>query len=252
MLSKPRNLILPRIYVDTNVLVAAILESELPLPQNEAKASFISNSCELLNKWEPTAVHTSNYAVGEFIARGRAEPFSKSYTEMLDIVKNKILSRYQIIDGRVEMERKVLGLSEWPKRWLLAEANFKGEAQSAKGDKIRHDYSRVLAIDGSIAQSRGGGVPHDYREQDYKLTRADSFSYIAPAFEILFFNKASELAIRYGIPFGDAIHLVYLTQERSITHLVTDDDDFHKKKNLLPVKIARPKDLLTRFRRYML
>lgn len=78
----------PRIYLDANVLVSALMESESEWlrehPQEPKALALIKSSRELYDKRESIKLMVSVFSIAEFIAQGRQEKFGhKSVDEML-------------------------------------------------------------------------------------------------------------------------------------------------------------------------
>lgn len=88
-MTTPIKLYVPRIYLDTNILISAILESNQQWKQKHAKEfqgkrEQIESAKEIFHGWEHRMgyLNTSTFAIGEFIGRG-SKQFNKPFKEML-------------------------------------------------------------------------------------------------------------------------------------------------------------------------
>jgi len=228
-----RSYLLP-IYLDTNVLVSAILESDGEWlknhPQNQKKHAAIAASAELYSKWGPENLKTSVFSVAEFISKGRTEPFGrKSFEEMFEIAADKILPKCQILHVNLPFEKLPNVDKRWKKFWQLVDVRGKGTAvQKGKPYGIM-EFSLTLSTDMQLAKSFFGSIPEGFNMQgDFPLFRdVQSSSYAAPAFEILLFSKISEIANSLNIHFTDAVHVLYARGEAE--SIITNDGPFAKR-----------------------
>lgn len=237
-MSVPR-LFLPRIYLDTNVLVSAILESDKEWlkahPQRIEKQQLIQTSEEIYNKWEPRHLKTSVFAVAEFISTGRTEHHGrKSYDEMFEIAGNKFLSKCQIININLNFEKLPKIDKRWEKHWQLLDFKGKGEAiQKGKSMGMMEIYY-MLGINMQLIQGYGGSIPKDFNRKVFpKFKQIRSSSYKAPAFEILLFSRASEIANELNLHISDAIHIISAKGEAE--YIITNDKKFYEKWENNPV-----------------
>jgi len=119
---------LPRIYIDANVLISAILESDPVWKRNNPneynrRRDYIDTSYKIYDRWKPQNLKTSPFAVGEFISKGQTPQLEgKTYDEMLDIVNRSILSKCQIVYSNLKFPKLIRINEEWKKFWILAEA----------------------------------------------------------------------------------------------------------------------------------
>ena len=226
---------MPRIYLDTNVLLSAILESDNKWlsdhPQGQEQLRSIRASKEIFDKWEPSHLKTSAFAIGEFISKGQTKKFNKSFTEMLEIATDSILARCQVLYAMIQPE-PILGLDErWRNHWILANATWEGSTEDRKGNPLGWlQHELILTINMVVSRYFGGGVPPSLiaggipDPNQLMIKEIRSLSYRAPSFEILLFSKASEVANEYKLHLTDAIHLLYAKDE--VEYIITNDRDF--------------------------
>jgi predicted nucleic acid-binding protein len=223
-----------RIYLDTNVLVSAILESDEEWlkthPQNQKKLATIAASAELYSKWGPENLKTSVFSVAEFISKGRTEPFGrKSFEEMFEIAADKILSKCQILHVNLPFEKLPNVDKRWKKFWQLVNISGKGTAVQKGKPYATMEFSLTLSTDMQLAKSFFGGIPEGFNVRgDFPLFRdVQSSSYTAPAFEILLFSRISEIANALNIHFTDAVHVLCARGEAEF--IITNDEAFAKR-----------------------
>lgn len=234
-MSKPIRLYLPRIYLDSNVLVSAILESDKKWQRThskEAKAKHvdIKTSNELYTEWEPKHMKTSLFAISEFIATGRSDRFNKTFDEMLKIVAKKILAKCEILYANFVVPKPSVIDKRWNNFWILGKSSARGLMSDKQGNSLgMQELGTILTIDMRLVKHIAGGVPLGVgfpNPSEVVIDKLDQMEYGAPAFEILLFNKASELAIAYNIHLSDAIH-IYHAQNKA-EYFVTNDKNFIK------------------------
>lgn len=221
----PIRLYLPRIYLDTNILISAILESDEEWRRKnsrefQTKKDQIESSRVIFVGWEHRAalLKTSTFAIGEFIGRG-SKQFGKSFDEMLDVVNSAILTRCKLCEAKDLHYKKQLIPDKMRKEIRLVE--IVGESQF--GSEFRY----MLLLDMSIARMITGGGPEVTRVDLKDLVFRKIRSYKAPGFEIMLFQKASELANNYQLSLADALHLFYAQGE--VEYLITNDKEFLKR-----------------------
>lgn len=228
----------PRLYLDTNVLVSALLESKPEWlkknPQTEEKIELINSSIELYNRRQSLTLMTSAFSIAEFIAQGRKQEFgSKSFDEMLDIVTSKILPpNLDVIYSSLSFEQTPKIDEKWEKYWLFAELKASGRAIDEKGAFIGDmAFSYLLDLWGRFVEGWAGALPENVNFKTFKpklkKTEINVSSYSAPAFEIMLFYKATEIAINVGLKLPDAIHILCARGQADI--IVTHDKDFFEK-----------------------
>jgi predicted nucleic acid-binding protein len=250
----------PRLYLDTNVLIEAILESNLKWlkanPQEPKKLESIKSSLELYNNRQSLKLMTSAFSIAEFIAQGCRKEFgSKSFDEMLDIVTSKILPpNLDMIHTGLSFKQSPKIDKKWERYWLFAELKARGEAIDDKGTALGEmDFTFLLDLWGRFISGCGGGVPEktDFKTFKPKITKINVSSYSAPAFEIMLFYKATEIAIDVGLKLPDAIHVLCAKGKADI--IVTNDGDFSKKwqktPRLLGISVKSSQKTLERLRK---
>lgn len=228
----------PRIYLDTNVLLSALLESEPEWikrnpAESQKKMPTINAAKELYNKKESFHLLTSTFAIAEFMAKARTEPFGcKSYQTMVEIVNSKILPpNLEIVHNTLSYPKTPKIDKRWEKNWLLAEVKLKGDAIDENGKPVgRKDFSFILDLWGGSHQAWFGCVPSPH-ENLFKLnptlSNIEISEYSAPAFEIMLFYEASKVSLEIGLTIPDAIHVLCSRGNANI--LATDDNRIVKK-----------------------
>ena len=234
-MSKPIRLHLPRIYLDSNVLVAAILESDKKWQRTHSKEAKnrridIETSTELYMEWEPKRMKTSLFAISEFIATGRSDKFNKKFDEMMDIVAKKILSKCEILYANFVVPKPSIIDKRWENFWILGKSSARGLMSDKQGNSLgMQELGTILTIDMRLVNHISGGVPLGVgfpNPREVVIDKLEQMEYGAPAFEILLFNKASELAIAYNIHLSDAIHIYHA--QNVAEYFVTNDKNFIK------------------------
>jgi hypothetical protein len=93
-----------RIYLDTCVLVSAILESDPAWQQTHQKEAKIKNeeiqASKTILSTNICELKTSTYALGEFISMGRAKKFGKTLQEMFNLLSAEIFPRCDILSSK--------------------------------------------------------------------------------------------------------------------------------------------------------
>jgi predicted nucleic acid-binding protein len=217
----PIKLYLPRIYLDTNILISAILESDNQWKSSHAReyqtnADQIESSRQIFLKWEHRAnqLRTPTFAIGEFIGKG-SKQFGKSFKEMLDIVDREILTRCKLCETENLCYDQELIPEKMRKEIRLVE--IIGKAQV--GSEFRYILFLNMAV-GRMLSSAGPDIRTDLED----LVMQEIKSYKAPGFEIMLFQKASELANEYRLNLADAFHLFYA--QGKVDYLITNDKAF--------------------------
>jgi hypothetical protein len=114
-LTTPIRLFLPRIYLDTNILISAILESDAQWigthsKEYHGKKKQIDSARDIFFLWENRSdrLKTSTFAIGEFIGTGNSR-FGIPFKEMLKIVDNKILERCKLCQAEnLQYDRQLI------------------------------------------------------------------------------------------------------------------------------------------------
>lgn len=229
-MSGPIRIFLPRIYVDTCILTSAFLESD-PKWQTTHSAMYkrkkrlIEASREIIMGWEYRAdrLKTSTFAIGEFIGTG--SKFNKTLGEMLRIVDSEILTKCRLCKTPDLKYDKQIIPEKMRHELRLAEIVCEG-VRDQKGELVGNEFILTLFLDMTLsrmASSSGSLASLDFRQVKLDKIR----SYRAPWFEIMLFQKASELANKYDLGLGDALNLLYAKGEAE--YLVTNDNNFVKR-----------------------
>lgn len=263
-MSKPIRYYSPRIYLDTNVLISAILESDKKWQRDHRREAYkkreeINTSERLYNEWEPKHLKTSLFAISEFISTGRTGRFSKTFKEMMEIVANKILPKCRILYAKFPVPKPFKLDKRWREYWILGKATCRGMAKNRKGNSLgMQEVGVILTTDMRLVRHFSGGIPRGEKipaASDVVIEKIEQMSYGAPAFEILLFNKASELAIAYDLHLSDAIHLLHAKNRAEF--IITNDKNFIKRwekidpdqKKKMHLKLVTSKEILEKWYR---
>jgi len=212
----------PRIYLDTNILISAILESDKQWKSRHPKdfhikKNEIESSRKIFQEYEHRAgqLKTSTFAVGEFIGKG-GKQFGKSFQEMLGIVDREILTKFELCEtGNLRYDRQTIP-GKMQKEIRLME--IIGKAQ------VGTEFRFMVLLDMSIGRVITGGLPDVGRVDLEDMVFREVESYKAPGYEIMLFQKASELANKYQLSLADALHLFYA--QGKVEYLITNDSEF--------------------------
>jgi hypothetical protein len=173
----------------------------------------IESSRKLFLGWEYRAnqLKTSTFAVGEFIGRG-SKQFGKSFEEMLRIVDREILPRCKLC----EIENLQYDKTSIPERMRkeIRLVEITGESQ------IGTEFHYMLFLNMAIGRMATGGLEAtniDLEDLVFRKIR----SYKAPGYEIMLFQKVSELANKYQLNLPDAFNVFYA--QGKVEYFITND-----------------------------
>jgi len=232
-----------RLYLDTNVLVSAVLKSDPEwqrVHQGDVRrdAQVIETSrkillADYLYKLKPK---TSVYAIGEFISKGRTEKFGKkTFEEMYKLVSKEIFTRCEVINAELHQQGLPKIDSIWEKYWMFAKIHCNAETIDRRNNQPAgvKDLQFLLALtETGVYPMMGGGVGPPIDLKNVKIVKLNSIECSAPAFEILLFTKASEIANEYNIHLQDAIHVLYA--QGNAEYIITNDSKFCKQWEVNP------------------
>jgi predicted nucleic acid-binding protein len=206
-MTTPIRLFLHRIYLDTNILISAILESDAQWIGTHSKEyqrekKRIDSARDIFFLWEnrSDSLKTSTFAIGEFIGTGNSK-FGIPFKEMLKIVDNKILGRCKLCQGENLQYNRQLVPEKMQKEWRLIE--IIGKAQRGM------EYRYILTLNMGIVRAVLGSGAVSEQINFENLVMEKILSYSAPGFEIMLFQRVSELANKYGLGLADAFHVFY-------------------------------------------
>lgn len=245
-MKKDKSLILPRVYLDTNILISAILESDPSWQAGRSlsckKKANITTSKEVFDRWESKNLKTSTYAIAELISKGRTKEFSKSYEQMMVLVSKTVLPRCEVLHSTIK-ETTIPKLDkQYGERWRLAHILVEGEVVGENGSPKGSGYFEViLQTIGNLVTSWGGAFGLEGKGSIKDVNRIE---YSAPAFEIMLFSKAAEIAINYKINLPDAIHLMY-AKPSDIDIIISNDENFKSDWDKVPKELKRHIELMT-------
>ncbi len=223
-----KHLVLDRIYVDTNVLISATLESDLKWQEehcSEAKNKEvqIATSREIFAKWDTQNLRLSPYTLGEFISKGKKR-FNKTHEEMLALVSEIMGKKCTLLQSTIT-ERQVPTLSKDydDNLWQLANINLEGEIEDESTKSLSKGSVRIIVNTSGMVSTSWGGFGSTIDNPKIKIL--SKVEYSAPAYEMMLFSKAAEMSLKYDINLSDAIHLVY-AKDDEIDIIVSNDADF--------------------------
>lgn len=185
-----------RYYLDTNVLIDALLEDIEDYRANDdpRKVSCIESSSLILDQCPKEYLMSSPYALGEFIGTACTQKFGKSYDEALELAIQKILPRCKILHSKVQVKPEIIRLMErFP---VNIEIEYRSDTKR---------WGEVLGVLGERGRFYSG--PRGRRPSRLE---AKTMFVSAPAFETLLFAKASEIKGQSGVHFADAVILTYV------------------------------------------
>lgn len=220
-----------RVYLDSNVLVSAILESDPNWQQtHREEAQSKAQQIQASRKIFLTSVRelkTSVYAVSEFISKGRTERFGhRTLEEMLNLASDEILSRCEILYFDMRHGRLPRIDSRWDRNWMLAQIRCNAETVDRRNNRPLGFKNIHLSLGTDLSQSKNTIGTGDLRDFEHaKIVRFNSIEYRAPAFEILLFTKASEIANECDVHLGHALHV--LCAQGRADFILTNDQKFH-------------------------
>jgi len=218
-----------RIYLDTCVLVSAIFESDPAWQQIHQKEAKSKNeeiqASKTILKTNICELKTSTYALGEFISMGRAKKFGKTLQEMFNLMSAEIFPRCDILPSNLAFQDIPKLDEKWRKIWTFAEINCNADIKDVRsGESLgSRNISCSLSKDLVCMHTKDGMENFG----DFEIEKFNSLEYRAPAFEIMLFTKASEIAIRCNIHLTDALHILYA--QGNADFILTNDEEFYKK-----------------------
>lgn len=229
-----------RVYMDTDVLISAILESDPEWQRDhkvEAKrrsqviqASNMIFTADYMQRWKPK---TSVYSISEFISTGRRR-FGKTFTEMYELISKEVFPRCEVINAELHQQGQGLPKidSQWEKHWIFSDIHCKGDMVDRRSNKPleMRDLKFISSLTSTgVYHSKMGGVVSGTSYPDLnkvRIAKLKSIKCSAPAFEILLLIKASEIANEYNLHLSDALHILYAQGNAGI--ILTNDEKFHK------------------------
>ena len=168
---------------------------------------------------------TSTYALGEFISMGRAKKFGKTLQEMFNLMSGEIFPRCDILSSNLAFQDIPKLDEKWGKIWTFAEINCTVNIKDVRSGEYLGSRNTSCSLSKDLVCMH----TKDGRENfgDFEIEKFNSLEYQAPAFEIMLFTKASEIAIRCNIHLTDALHILYAQGNTDI--ILTNDEEFYKK-----------------------
>jgi len=176
---------------------------------------------------------TSVYSISEFISKGRRR-FGKTFAEMYKLISKEVFPRCEVINAELHQQGQGLPKidSQWEKHFIFSDIHCKGDMIDRKDKQPLSikDLKFILSLTSTgVYHSKMGGVAFGPPYPDLnnvKIVKLKSIKCSAPAYEILLFTKASEIANEYNLHLGDALHVLYAQGNAEI--ILTNDAKFHK------------------------
>jgi len=208
----------PKLYLDANVLIDAILEDEEKHDRNRdiEKIESIRSARQIYDNWPKDSLLTSPYAIGEFM--GKSGKFRKSYHEMLEIARDRVFSKCVVLHSSVERRDDIAKLEEG----------------LTIGWHVEHRSDQARWGEFITAEGGSGGFYAGPRREEFAPNKPKATFYSAPLFESLLFAKASEIESQIGIHFEDAITLTYVMDPdhtRRVDIIASNDQEMRKRWN---------------------
>ncbi len=197
------DLTLPRIYLDANVLIDALLTEKKPLERD--RKAMKEEAKKLWENWRGPAIKVSPHSIAEFIAVGKSDEYRYNFKYLLGVIKNDIAPpKCEFIHAELGDDKETLDNINAFHKWLFASFKIEGEAilngmpiglrEVEMGFDVKYNLWR-----------RGFPLNPDDK---LLFTNVTSGKFVAPYFEFELFKKASEIAIDKKIPLGDALHFM--------------------------------------------
>lgn len=182
---------------------------------DESKRIKIEKATELWKRWSGEPIRISPYLIGEFIAASRRKKYHYSPDEVVNIIKDEIIPKCKIIYAKLSPDPQVLDMPIFEKYGLLR-VDFEGKATISNRRIDRHQASFMISKDltGKYGKWKDLDKWTKGIEPGLSFINEPEIAISSTYFEFEFFRKASEFALEFDIPFKDAIHLVYATQEK--------------------------------------
>ncbi len=255
MVDRTRNLALGRLYLDSDALIKARIES-LPTVQRhqhfkaqnpEAKRE-VGPAGEILDKWNPQFSLASMHTLMETLNCG-VRTYGLSFDAVAEAVYPSIGRDFTVLFGDFELVQQWGALVEKfenriPTPEFYAKSRVTMRVKDAQGrlGTLRHG---TTVTSGGVAHDFVQGSPATVRDVE-EIESIESHRIEAPKFERELFLRTVEVASDYKIAPKDAMHIVY-AQGRA-EDIVTTDKGFlaalnAKDKSVFPRGI-RPSEVL--------
>ena len=214
-----------KFYLDTCVLISAILERENSA-DNTKKKENIKFSKILWDNSGKFTFKISGYVLGEFIGIGRNGKFGKSLEEMMNIYRSEISKKCGLIHFKYDSKKDELFDPLTFDEWIFAEIYLGGDTKSQDGKELgKQSLRKIITLSGDECVSQFGGLPD--LDLHPVFTKIDKIEYKAPFFEMFLFTQMASYSIRYNMSLKDAIHYCYAKWE-NVNRIITTDENFLK------------------------
>ncbi len=259
MVDRTRNLALGRLYLDSDALIKARIES-LPAVQKhhhfkaqkpEAKRE-VCPAGEILDKWNPQLSFASMHTLMETLNCG-VRTYGLSFDAVVEAVYPSIGRDFTVLFGDFELVRPGSALvekfeSRIPTPEFYAKSRVAMRVKDAQGRELGTLRHGTTVTSGGVAHDFMHGSPATMRDVA-EVESIESHRIEAPKFERELFLRTVEVASDYKIAPKDAMHIV-CAQGRA-ENVVTTDKGFlaalnAKDKSVFPRGI-RPSEVLNRW-----
>ncbi len=227
-------------------MIDAILDPRVPPTTVKGRDRERYLGQVIFDRWPTTNLIISPYVLGEFVQRGRQDPYGKSLAEMRRMVRDDLLPycRVAFFKGNLRLAEfyDQIGIETR----FLVDLELEGDATDQAGRRIPKARGRFrVTRAGQILKSLSAGLPANAPTLDPETISFDSNSKVkigAAAFELVLFDSAAQLVERTGATWKDAFHYLYAKWDSADT-IVTTDKPFitrsRAKKHNLP-KVEEP------------
>ncbi len=252
-----RNLTLGRLYLDSDALIKARIES-LPAVQKhehfkaqklEAKRE-VGPAGEILDKWNPQFSFASMHTLMETLNCG-VRTYGLSFDAVAKAVYPSIGRDFTVLFGDFELVQPWGALvekfeSRIPTPGFYAKSRVAMRVKDAKGRELGTLRRGTTITSGGVAHDYVQGSPDTMRDAE-KIERVESHRIEAPKLERELFLRTVEVASEYKIAPKDAMHILYAKGRAE--DIVTTDNGFlaalnAKDKSVFPRGI-RPSEVLS-------
>lgn len=231
-----RNLTLPRIYLDSDVLIKGTIEV-LPEVQKHPKFAKLTQdarneippSQKILNSWNPDHLMVSMFTILEALNCG-FRTYGLSHERLLPIVRKAIGTDFSVVYGNFELVGRQSKLveeleSRFPDPTTYAIIRASGMTSDEDGkEQGRARWGGTLSSGGAVTEWYSGS--NDRRTGKKSIEDVDSHRISSPKVERELFLRTVDLAVKYGLAPKDSIHILYATGNAE--YIVTTDNGFLK------------------------
>jgi hypothetical protein len=223
--------VVPRLYLDTCSVADALLEPAIGAKPPGGHNLEVFLSQRIFAGWPEENLLISPFVLAEFIQLGHHSKYSRSLSDMRDVVEKRLLPRTKLAftecDLSIARTYDVTGLD--PK--FLVRLHLEGNATMPNGERfqgIRGTFQITRA--GQIIRSASGGIPPDSEglSPDAKWDADTRVSIEAPAFELSMLDTVAQIVHETNAPWKDAFHYLYAKWAHADMIMSTDKEFAHR------------------------